>query len=146
MNKSFLMSKEFFNFLITFLSPLIILGQSAVVGSGCNKIKEGTFYFYPANAQKAFAVVREGAIQKEINLNTNDTSFWKVNWENDCVFSVKFIRKSHPMSDDEKSFYNSHITVFKILTITKEYYVFKAGLDSISNANILTDTMWRKAR
>lgn len=140
------MNKHFFNFLIAFLSPLIILGQSAVVDSGCDKIKEGFFYFYPAKTQQAFAVVREGAIQKEINLKTNDTSFWKVNWENDCVFNVKFIRKSHPISDDEKSFYNSHITVFKILKITKNYYLFKGALDSISNANVLTDTMWRKAR
>jgi len=140
------MSKEFFNFLITFLSPLMILGQPAVVGTDCNTIKEGTFYFYPENAQKAFVIVRKGTMQTEINLKTNDTSFWEVKWEKDCAFDVKFIRKSHSISDDELSFYNSHTTVFKVLRITKDYYVFKGGLDSISKANILTDTMWLKPR
>lgn len=127
-----------------FLLPLIILGQSKTVA--CSTIKTGAFYFYPEKGQKAFAIIRDDSMQKEINIKAGDTTFWKVNWQSDCMFNLKFIRKSQAISDVEKSFYKSHTTVFKILEVTKDYYVFKAGLDSINNAKMLTDTLWTKAR
>jgi hypothetical protein len=138
------MTKEFNSFVIIFLFPLILLGQSK--DADCSNIKKGTFYFYPSNSQAGFVIVRGDSIQKEINIQTTDTSFWKVRWQNDCMFNLKFIRKSHPISDEEKNFYNSHTTAFKVLSVTKDYYTFKAGLDSITTKNPLTDTLWRKAR
>jgi hypothetical protein len=140
------MSKGFINFIIYFFSPLIILGQPTATNADCSRVKNGNFYFYPVNTQKGFRVDRKGAVQSEINLETRDTSFWKVNWENDCAFDLKFIRKSQAISDDEKSFYSAHVTVFKILSVTKDYYVFKAGLDSITDKSVLTDTLWRESR
>jgi len=137
------MKKLLIIFLISFLFPIILLGQSTT--SSCKKIRNGTFYFHPQNAQKKLIVVRHGSIQKEINPQKTDTSFWKVTWQNDCSYSLKFIRKSRPLSDEEKFFYTSHISVVKILTIKKDYYVFKGGLDSITNKSALTDTLWFKA-
>ncbi len=139
---SFLMKKLLINFLIAFLSPLILLSQSKTFT--CNKIRNGIFYFHPQDAQKKLIVVRKGSIQKEINTQKTDTSFWKVTWQNACSYSLKFIRKSQPLSDEEKSFYTSHISVVKILGIKKEYYIFKGGLDSINNKSALTDTLWFK--
>jgi hypothetical protein len=139
------MSKEFVSFLIAFTFPLFIFGQSTAVND-CSKVKYGTFYFYPENVQNGFTIIRERNIQKEINLTTSDTTFWEVKWKNACEFNLKFIRKSRPISNDEKAFYNSHISVVKILKATKEYYVFNAGLDSLNSTNALTDTLWLKAR
>jgi len=138
------MKKGFISFLIWFILPLFMFGQSARVK--CNKVKSGTFYFYPAASQKEFIIKRKNSIQKEINVTTSDTTFWKINWKNNCVFELKFIRKNQPISDNEKSFYNSHITVFKILKITKDYYTFTGGLDSVSNTSALADTLWFKAK
>jgi len=122
-----------------------MFGQSATI-TGCNKVKNGTFYFYPVSSKREFIIVRRNLVQEEINLKTNDTTFWKVNWENNCVFVLTFIRKTQPISDIEKSFYNSHITVFKVLKVTEDYYAFKGGLDSVHNARALTDTPWFKAK
>jgi hypothetical protein len=139
------MNKRHIAYLIALILPLSMFGQS-VKSDDCNKIKYGTFYFYPANAQNGFAVIRKKSLQEEINLKTSDTSFWKINWTNACEFNLRFIRKSHPISDEEKDFYNAHVTVVKITKITRGYYVFKGGLDSINSKSAMTDTLWFKAR
>ena len=144
-NKYFIMNKRVIVFLIAFTLPLCMFGQP-ITSNDCNKIKCGTFYFYPINAQSGFVVIRKNSMQEEINLETSDTSFWEVNWKNTCEFNLKFIRKNQPMSDEEKTFYSSHISVFKVLKVTKKYYVFNAGLDSLNSANALTDTLWFKPR
>lgn len=91
-------------------------------------------------------IIRDGSIQREVNTKTLDTSFWKVDWVNDCVLNLKFIRSSQPMSNAQKSFFSSHITTVQVLGITKDYYIFKGGLDSISRINNTTDTLWLKPR
>jgi len=138
------MTKEFRIYIIAFLFPFTLLGQSKNVD--CSNIKNGTFYFYPANSQSKFVILRSDSIQEEINISKADTSFWRVSWRNDCMLNLKFIRKSHPISDDERQFYNSHTSVVKVLSVTKNYYAFKAGLDSISTTNPLTDTLWLKEK
>ena len=137
------MSNKFINFLITFLSPIILSAQSKALD--CSSVREGTFYFYPLKSQEQFVIIRDGSIQKEINSKTSDTSFWKVDWINDCVLNLKFIRSNQSMSNAQKFFFSSHITVIKVLGITKDYYVFNGGLDSISR-NSAVDTLWLKAR
>ncbi|HEX6432511.1 MAG TPA: hypothetical protein VF008_32680, partial [Niastella sp.] len=63
-----------------------------------------------------------------------------------CEFHLKFIRISRSISNDEKAFFNSHVTIVKIIKVTKEYYVFRGGLDSLNNKNGITDTLWFKGR
>ena len=138
------MRKRVVDFLIAlFLSPIILSAQSKALN--CGSIREGTFYFYPLNPQGKFKVIRDGFIQKEINSKTSDTSFWKIDWTNDCVLSLKFIRSSQQMSNAQKLFFGSHITVIKVIGIRKEYYLFSGGLDSISR-NSAVDTLWLKPR
>ena len=138
------MSNKFINFLITFLSPMILSAQSKALD--CSGIREGIFYFYPLKSQEKFIVIRNGSMQREINTRTSDTSLWKVYWVNDCVLNLKFIRSSQSISNAQKSFLNSHVTVVQVLGITKDYYVFKGGLDSISKTNSTMDTVWLKPR
>ncbi|MDP4252277.1 MAG: hypothetical protein Q8918_19435 [Bacteroidota bacterium] len=138
------MSKGVINFLIAlFLSPIILSAQSKALD--CSSVREGTFYFYPLKSKGKFVIIRDGSIQKEINPKTSDTSFWKVDWINDCMLNLKFIRSSQPMSSAHKSFFSSHITVIKVLRVAKDYYVFNGGLDSISR-NSAVDTLWLKPR
>lgn len=138
------MSKRFIDFLIAFLSPVILLAQSK--DFNCQKIKVGTFYFYPLKSDDRFKIIRKGLIQMEINTKTSDTSFWKINWINDCVLNLRFVRSTKPIPDAQKSFLNSHFTIVQVLGVTKAYYVFKGGLDSISRINSTMDTVWLKPR
>lgn len=134
------MKRRFIYFCIIFLLPTVVLAQSY-----CSKIKKGKFYFYPPNSEKEFLIVRNNSIQKEININIGDTSYWKIYWQSPCIFNLKFLRKSQPVSHEELQFYNSHKTVIEVLKVTKDYYVFKGSLDSI-NTGAVTDTLWFKRK
>lgn len=138
------MIKEFKIVVFAVLFPFVLLGQSNKVD--CQKVKEGTFYFYPSNTKLKYVIIRGDSIQEEIDYKTADTTFWKVYWQNDCTLKLGFIRKTQPISDGERYFYNSHITVIKIMDVTKDYYTFKGGLDSISTLKSISDTLWFNAR
>ena len=138
------MNKIFIIFLIPFLLPDLLSAQSKK--NDCEAVKQGTFYFYPPKSQERYLIARNSSVQTEINTKTSDTSFWKVNWVGDCVLHLKFIRSSQLMSNTQKSFLNSRTTVIKVLEVTKDYYVFKGGVDSITAKNTSTDTLWRKEK
>ncbi|WP_205514636.1 hypothetical protein [Longitalea arenae] len=139
------MDKKNANFFIALVCPLFVCGQPARVND-CKKAKYGTFYFYPPKTNEEFVIIRDKGLQREIDLKTKDTTFWQLKWKNDCQFSLKFIRKSGPISDDEKAFYNAHVSVVQIEKVSKHYYVFKGGLDDLENGNFLSDTIWFKPR
>lgn len=126
-------------FCITFLFPALIFGQ--LKNLNCKRIKIGSFYFYPPASSKGFLIIRNKTTQKEINLQTGDTSFWRIKWQSPCIFTLSFLRKSRAVSNEELSFFNSHKTVVEILGLTKDYYIFKGGLDNMVTSNV-TDTMW----
>jgi hypothetical protein len=137
------MGKKNANFFIALVCPLFVCGQPAKV-KDCNKVKYGTFYFYPPKTNDEIVIIRDKDLQTEIDKKTKDTTFWQIKWKNDCELSLKFIRKSGPISDDEKAFYNAHVVVAQITKVTKQYYIYNGGLDSIERGNTLSDTIWFK--
>ncbi|WP_207515251.1 hypothetical protein [Longitalea luteola] len=139
------MVKKKSSFFIALICPLLTCGHPARVND-CNKVKYGTFYFYPPKTNDEFVIIRDKHLQREIDYKTKDTTFWQLKWKNDCEFSLRFIRQSGPISDDEKAFYNAHVSVVQIAKVSKEYYVFKGGLDSIESRNAVSDTIWFKPR
>ena len=62
------------------------------------------------------------------------------------MFHLSFIRKSHPISDEEKSFYNSHTLSVKVLNVAKDYYTFEAGMNPATTQRPVVDTLWFKER
>ena len=136
---------KFACFLIVCGFPLLIYSQQRIIGD-CNKVKYGTFYFYPENVPDGFKIIRENKVQIEINLNTKDTTFWEISWKDACEFRLKFIRKSRLISVDEKIFYNSHVSVVKLLKVAERYYIFRGALDSLNNKSAIIDTLWFRSR
>jgi len=139
------MDKKKANFFIALVCPLFACGQPASVND-YNKVKYGTFYFYPPKTNDEIVIIRDRDLQTEINKKTKDTFFWQVKWKNDYEFSSKFIRKSGPIADDEKAFYNAHVVVMQIEKVSKQYYIYKIGLDSMESGNLVSDTIWFKPR
>lgn len=130
-------------FCMLLLVPSFIYAQ--LKNTDCNSIKKGQFYFYPPNSQKGFLIVRNNFVQKEINLSTGDTSFWKVDWQTPCLFHLTFMRKSKPISNEELSFLKSHQTAVEILQVTKDFYVFKGGLTDVNTSRV-SDTLWLRKK
>ncbi len=109
----------------------------------CRNVRNGKFYFQPRNSIKKFLVIRADSIQKEVEVNAHDTSYWKIKWTTDCSFTLEFSHRTNKPTIQERSFYASHKVVVEILNVTQDYYSFKAGIDSISSIS-LTDTLWMK--
>jgi hypothetical protein len=110
------------------------------------RVKAGVFYFYPKDSKESFYIIRNDSIQKEINLNTKDTSIWRIRWQNDSLFNMRYWTGTKELSDAERSFYNAHIIMIKINNVTTEYYSFSGGLDEVSGITNTQDTLWFKPR
>ena len=68
------------------------------------KLKTANFTFMLKNSTDRFLIVRKDSSQEEINLNENGTSFWRISWQNDSSFYVKFLRCTKKISDEELPF------------------------------------------
>lgn len=109
----------------------------------CNKTKNGNFYFYPTKSTKSFLIIRDGTSQQEIDLNTKDTSFWKVNWPEDCVLTTQFLKTTKTIPEDQANFLKSHVTVIEIQKVTNKYYTFLGSIDvNGTKMGQTQDTIW----
>jgi len=111
----------------------------------CKRVKIGTFYFYPAESKQQYIIVRDSFFQKEINLKTNETSFFQVNWQNDCTFSMRLIKTTRALSEFESSLFRSHTTTIKILAINQKFYTYKLVINSLNSKPVI-DTLWFKPK
>lgn len=109
----------------------------------CRNVRKGKYYFYPRNSTKKFLVIRTNSIQKEVEDNTLDTTYWKIKWKSDCSFTLEFSHRINKQTKEEEAFYTAHKVVVEVLHVTKNYYTFRAGIDSISQST-LVDTLWMK--
>ena len=106
----------------------------------CAELKTGFFYSYPKNSPDPFLYQRDNDIQKEINIKTSDTLFWKVNWLSECTYSLKYISgcKDKALLD----FARKHIVLVSIKKITEDYFTYDAFIDKLSNLPVISDTQW----
>ncbi len=124
--------------------PLFLLGQFKP--PDCGKIKTGTFYFYPLDSKKAYRIERGDSVQEEIDLTGPDTSFWRVEWQDPCHFSLSFISNNPPETGEELDFMQTHAVFCEVQKVTRRYYVFKARLDPDPGVEIPADTIWVRKR
>ena len=70
-----------------------------------------------------------------------DSTVWKVNWVDDCTYTLKYISGG---KIDEETFkiLKKHKLAYEITKVTNDYYLYKGYLDNSSNNLIQSDTMW----
>lgn len=102
----------------------------------CDTIKTGTFHLKSSSGKNRYKIIRDEHTQMEINLSKGDTSFWKISWIEDCMFSLKFIRKTGSITKKEFDIYSNHLMVVQIIEVAHDYYIYKGGIDQISNKSI----------
>ena len=108
----------------------------------CTNVHRGTFYIYPKNSGEKYVDTRDEEYVHETNITTGDTSLWKVKWLNDCTYSLSLVEQSGEKADAIKAVMKKHTLVYKIKSVTNEYYVFDGYFDKTTNPLIQTDTMW----
>jgi hypothetical protein len=110
----------------------------------CKDFQNGQFHFYGKGSH--FLIIRKDSMQKEINLATQDTSFWKISWSDDCIYRAKYLYGGGNYSEEKKNLLRNHTTIIEIQKTTPEYYIFKASLDTLNSKYSLVDTVWVKAK
>ncbi len=131
--------------IIVFLFMLSL--PAAAQTAKCDKIHNGSFYFYSAKPSSGFLIVRQGSSQEEIDLNTKDTSFWKAQWQESCVLHMQFLRTTKAIPEDQSIFLKSHTTVIEIQKVTDKYYIFWGSVDvNGTKMGQTQDTVWFKPK
>jgi hypothetical protein len=115
---------------------------SETKSDNCKAIHKGAFYFYPKSSNKKYRIIRDGKIQKEITLSNNDTAIYKINWIDDCTYTLEHISGGAKIPEGMKR--PKIYTQFT--TVTSNYYLFKACMDSLNSKYCLNDTIWVKPK
>lgn len=108
----------------------------------CSDIKNGIFHIYPKNSPDHFVDIREGEFVRETKVNSGDTSLYKINWLNDCTYSLQYLSGTEKMTGEMLKFFKKHKLVYEIPSLTNDYYVYKGHIDKTSNLPISIDTVW----
>lgn len=134
----------------TFSLLLIAAGLSFMqwhaVNVECKDLRNGRFHYYGKQSEVHFLILRQDSIQKEVNVATNDTSYWRVAWIDDCTYTANYLSGGGMKSEEEKSFLRSHTTIMQIQKTTADYYIVKGALDSLNSRMNVEDTVWMRAK
>src|ERR1044071_5271442 len=93
----------------------------------CNNLQNGTFYIYPKNSAKSYVSIRNGNMVKEVEINTKDTSYWQISWQ-ECAYIMKFISSSDKALKNVPGL-KDHKFIYQVRDITPGYYTYKGYLD-----------------
>lgn len=125
--------------IVSILAAVNVLGQT---GAGCSDYKEGIFYTYQKNTTARLVIYRSGNEQKEVNPDNGDSALWKIEWLNDCSYTLKLKATNIQWKPAVLKVLNEHKFVYTILKADSAYYTFKGSVDNSSNPKIIEDTIW----
>lgn len=108
----------------------------------CSKFTSGNFLYQLrlGNDDFHYQIIRKGDIQWEINQKTSDTSTFLVKWTGACSYDLYFQKNSNDSINLQRQQIKQLPVKTDILTVTDNYYIFKAQQADLAFA--LTDTLW----
>lgn len=127
---------------ILVISILTSVNSFCQTTPGCKDFRQGIFYTYQKNSTNKLVIYRSGNVQKEVNPNNGDSALWKIDWLDDCHYTLKLTSSSIQWKPDVVKVLNEHKFVYSILKTNNDYYTFKGAVDKSSNPVIIEDTIW----
>jgi hypothetical protein len=127
-----------FVFTLLIAIPTISLSQSPT----CKDVRSGIFYTYWPKSGDHFVSIMHGDTLTEIIGNLNDTVRYRVNWTDECAFSIQYLSGGSKLSKRILDFNKEHIFWNKIEKITDEYFVSRMNQDKPSGRMLKRDTSW----
>lgn len=114
----------------------------------CSDLRSGDYYYYPRNTLQQYHVIVSGDMQKVVSMNKRkgsshyDSSVYKIEWKDDCDYTLKYVEGSG-LTDDDLKFVTKHKLAYHIDSIASDYYVFSSYQDRPSSERLLAkDTIW----
>ncbi|HWI90434.1 MAG TPA: hypothetical protein VNT20_04125 [Flavisolibacter sp.] len=129
-----------------FLFLIALFLSNQCFSQSCSDLKSGTFYSYPKNSGEQWKIVREGSKEKYINLVTGDSLVWKIDWQNECQFKMKYMGGSGQLKKQDAELFKNHVLVLSVETNNENFYLANYYLDKKSKVPFLSDTVWKKER
>jgi hypothetical protein len=104
-------------------------------------LKSGTFHFYTPE-QVHFIILKQDTLDAEVNTQTGDTSYWRVQWLNDSTYNSMFVRKTIPDTGLRQQFNLESKTQIRIKAIEPTYYLFESHSTYKDTKFTYADTVW----
>lgn len=127
-------------------SIIVLLFISCVAtaqsNANCESFRSGIFYHYSNSGVLTY--VREGSTQTEINLQSGDTSVWKLDWKSNCRYMLTYLHGTGPLEQISKTVKGKFTVDVEIVESTSDYYVYKTAEDVKTHSVATIDTLWLK--
>lgn len=107
----------------------------------CTQLRKGIFHSYTKQGIHII-VKRLDGIQQDINTKTKDTTYWKIDWLNNCRFAATYLSGSGPKTEEEKKLYQSTILFYEVKEIADNYYIGTTTVKATNGSSTFTDTTW----
>lgn len=139
------MVRRIFTLLIAF-SITTILTSFIIPKLDCTQLKKGVFHSYSKTTGAHIIITRMNGVQQDINTNTNDTIYWKIDWLSDCRFAATYLTGSALKTPEEKALYQSSFLFYEVKEVADNYYVGTTTIKAPNGNSMSTDTTWFTAK
>lgn len=119
-----------------YLLALFIFSALFLTAQDCSSIRRGIFYEY--SVRFIDVITRNDSMEMRVSGLWRDTTFWKLNFSNDCIIKEKIIRTTRKINEDKRY---SDTYIQEVVKITKEYYAYRGYWQSHPEHSNL-DTAW----
>ena len=114
----------------------------------CADLRSGDYYYYPRNTLFQYHIIVSGDMEKVVSMSKRkgspyyDSSVYKIEWKDDCDYTMKYV-EGNGLTDDDLKFVTKHKLAYHIDSIASDYYVFSSYQDRPSPDRLLAkDTIW----
>ena len=91
----------------------------------CTDYRTGKYRLTDTKNDLEYLIVRNDSTQLEKNVKTGEVTTFKVNWINDCQYSLSILEGN----EDIMNFYEGKTLDVKIVNIFKDGYQFEATME-----------------
>jgi hypothetical protein len=137
--------RNLFSFLVVFSLILVLFFSFMATPPDCNALKTGRFHSYTKKGDH-IQITRIDGIQQDVNTQTKDTTYWKIEWLGNCRFAASYLSGAGPKNEAEKRLYENTILYFDIKEIADDYYIGTTTVKASNGMSVFTDTTWLVAR
>lgn len=139
------MARKIFTLLIVFSISTILI-SFIIPKLDCTQLKKGVFHSYSKTTGAHIIITRMNGVQQDINTNTNDTIYWKIDWLSDCRFAATYLTGSALKTPEEKALYQSSFLFYEVKVVADNYYVGTTTIKAPNGNSTSTDTTWFTAK
>jgi len=110
--------------------------------SSCKQFHIGKFTGTSDFDGAVTVIERSDSLQIETNKNSGSVTKARIHWVSDCEYELNFIEQSNDTAKRSEihSYIQSHKLITKILSTSKDYYIFESSMEGVKRK--LTDTLF----